>query len=338
MISMNLPNLSIITVALNCEKILDTCYSKIAEQEYPRDKIELLLVDGGSTDRTRDIAKKWKARVIDGGYRENQEARRYIGFINAKNEILAYIDSDNFILDKQWLKKMVQPFLEDAGIVATQTLRYGYDKKQSLMNRYFALFGFNDPVAYYLGKADRLPWFEEKWNLLGEVVYETDEYYRIRFKPDLCPTIGCNGFLVRKGAFEKLNSKPEEFLHIDVNYDLIKMGMTDYGIVKTDIVHATADTFIRSIKKRMVYMKVHHQQMERNRRYKIFNSSNWKDIKNLLKFIICACTLVEPCYRSLRGFVKIKDIAWFVHPFACIGFVFGYGYSSLMYFIQKGKQ
>ena len=300
----------------------------------------MLLIDGGSTDKTKEVARNFGAEIIDGGYKDNQEARRYVGFLNAKNEILVYIDSDNLIPEKNWLKRMARPFMEDVEIVATQTLRYGYDKKQTLMNRYFALFGVNDPVAFYLGKADRLPWFEKRWNLLGDIVYEADGYYKVKFNSDSFPTIGCNGFLVKKKAFEKLQYRPEDFLHIDVNYDLIRMGFNCYGIVKTAIVHATADTFVKSIKKRMRYMQIYYQQIETSRRYKVFDSTKRKDVLNLIKSIIFACTFFKPFYDSIKGYLKIKDIAWFIHPFACIGFVFGYGYSCLLnfYYTMRRKE
>lgn len=336
---MSLPSLSIITVALNCEQILEECYSRIAEQDYSENKVEILLIDGGSTDKTKEVARKFGAKVIDGGYRDNQEARRYVGFLNAKNEILVYIDSDNLLPEKNWLRKMVRPFMEDDEIVATQTLRYAYDKRQTLMNRYFALFGINDPVAFYLGNADRLPWFEERWNLLGDIIYETDAYYKIKFNPDSFPTIGCNGFLVKKSAFEKLQCRPEDFLHIDVNCDLIRMGLNCYGIVKTTIIHVTANTFAKSIKKRMRYMQTHHQQLRTHRRYKVFDSKKRKDVINLTKFLLFSCTFFKPFYDSIKGYLKVEDSAWFLHPFVCIGFVFAYGYSSLLHFCnRKGRK
>lgn len=324
----NWPSISIITVGLNCENILDKCYSSIAEQDYPKEKIEMILVDGGSTDKTKEIAAKYKVRIIDGGYKDNQEARRYVGFLHAKNDLLAYIDSDNFLPERNWLKKMVVPFLEDKEIVAAQPLRYHYDRTQSLMNRYFSLFGVNDPVAFYLGKADRLPWFQLKWNLLGEVENETGVYYKVRFSADLLPTVGCNGFFVRKSVFDKLDCKAENFFHIDVNLDLIKKGLDCFGIVKTTIIHATAETLRTAIKKRMLYMQVHHQKLNLYRRYKVFDSKERKDVLNLFKYIFFTCTLIRPFYDSIRGFLKIRDVAWFVHPFICVGFLFGYGYAT----------
>jgi len=332
-----LPTLSIITVARNCEDILGACYSRIADQDYPKERIEMLLVDGGSTDRTKEIAGEFGARIVDGGYPDNQEARRYVGFLRAQNEILVYIDSDNLLPGNSWLREMVVPFSEDSEIVATQTLRYGYDRGQTLMNRYFALFGINDPVAFYLGKADRLPWSEKRWNLSGQVVNETDRYYKVRFCSDDFPTVGCNGFLVKKSAFEKLQCSPEDFFHIDVNYDLTKMGFNNYGIVKTSIVHATGDTFIQSIRKRMKYKEIHHEQLGASRRYKVFDSAKRKDVINLMKFVLFSCTFFKPFYDSVKGYLKKPDVAWFIHPFACLGFTFGYGYSSLAHFYHRGK-
>lgn len=333
----DLPKISIITVSLNCEKILAECYSRISIQDYPKDKIEILLIDGGSTDKTKEIAVAYGAKVINGGYRDNQEARRFIGFLHARNEILAYIDADNLLPEKNWLKKMVQPFLMDPEIIATQPLRYGYDSKQTIMNRYFALFGVNDPVAYYLGKADRLPCDKDTWNLLGDIIYETSDYYKICFRLDAFPTIGCNGFLVKRNVLEKLKLSPDNFFHIDVNYDLIAMGMNKYGIVKTDIIHVTSDSLFKSISKRLKYMQMHHQILKEKRRYKVFDRAKRKDVLNLIKFILFSCTIIKPVYDSIKGYRKIKDIAWFIHPLACIGFVFAYGYSTVPFFLKKKK-
>ena len=329
---MNWPSISIVTVGLNCEKILNECYLSIAGQDYPKEKIEMLLVDGGSTDKTREVAAKYEARVIDGGYKDNQEARRYIGFQHAKNNILVYIDSDNVLPESFWLKKMVRPFIEDNQIIATQTLRYHYNRNHSAMNRYFALFGMNDPVAFYLGKADRLPWFQEGWNLLGKIIEDKEDYYKIRFSSHALPTIGCNGFLVRKSVFEKLSCTPDEFFHIDVNVALIEKGLACYGIVKNSISHITSDTFVNSVKKRIQYMKVHSRKLKENRRYKVFDAGNKADIFNLVKFVFFTIFFIRPIYDSLRGYVKIRDKAWFLHPLFCWGIMFGYGYAFFQHF------
>lgn len=224
---------------------------------------------------------------------------------------------------------MVLPFIEDQSIVASQTLRYGYNKSHSLMNRYFALFGFNDPVVYALGKTDRLAWFNENWNLLGKVVENKEKYYVVEFKAEALPTIGCNGFLIKKKYFDEVCSDAEQFFHIDVNYDIIKKNHNRYAIVKNDIYHITSDTFFKSITKRIKYMSVHRNKMAGNRRYKVFDSSNKNDVIRLLGFIFLSLTLIKPVIDSIRGYLKVRDVAWFIHPAICIGFLFSYGYATL---------
>lgn len=331
-----LPTISVITVSLNCEKNLEECYKRIRAQDYPQEKIELILVDGGSTDGTKEVAEDFSAKIIEGGFRDNQEARRFIGFKYARKEILVYLDSDNFLPDKNWLRKMVEPFI-DGEINATQTLRYAHNRNHKVMNRYFSLFGVNDPAVLYLHKADRIPYYGNIRDLSAAIVEEKAGYYKVRFTPEGLPTIGCNGFLVRRKLFEKLTCAPEQFFHIDVNLDLIKMGFNTYGIVKTDIEHLTNETLIRSILKRLRYMKTHHSNLSFYRRYKVFNIRSQKDIKNLLKFIFFSLTFIKPLFDSMKGYRKINDPAWFIHPAACFLFMCAYGLSVFLIFANNKK-
>ena len=55
-----LPRVSFIMPTLNVEALLDNVLSSIARQTYPRDRYEILLADAHSTDRTREIAKKYR--------------------------------------------------------------------------------------------------------------------------------------------------------------------------------------------------------------------------------------------------------------------------------------
>ena len=140
---------------------------------------------------------------------------------------------------------------------------------------------------------------------------------------------------MRKCVFDKLSCTPEEFFHIDVNVDLIEKGLDCYGIVKNSISHITSDTFLNSIKKRIKYMKVHSQELKAKRRYKVFDAANKTDILNLVKFMVFTVFLIRPVYDSLRGYVKIRDKAWFLHPLFCLGIMFGYGYVFFLNFFGK---
>jgi glycosyltransferase involved in cell wall biosynthesis len=319
----DLPSISVIIPTYNCSEMLSHCLRSITTQDYPTDKIEILVIDGGSEDNTIDVARAYNAKVIHAQQeRENPEGRKAIGLQKSDNDILLYIDSDNILPHSKWLKKMLSPFLENREVVATQPLRYHHEPSYSLLNRYFALLGVSDPVVYYFNKRDKLSWAEEKWNLVGQA-RDMGYYYLVRFDPRNVPTLGANGFLIRKESLLRARCMPHEFFHIDVNQDLINLGLNTYGIVKDDVVHLTGASIASSISKRVTYMRYYHNLM--NRRYKIYEPTNGQDKLKLGQFVLFSITLLRPAMDSVRGYKKLPDIAWFLHPVFCILVVLAYG-------------
>ena len=228
---MSLPTVSIIMPTLNSERTLEECLSSIRMQDYPQDKIEILIIDGGSTDKTKEISLKYNCRFIEGGYKNNQEPRKAIGLHNATGEIVSYIDSDNILPDKNWFKQMIQPFIDDDKIVGTQNIRYGIKKGFSLFNRYCALVGVNDPLVLYLHKNEKLSRTDDKWKLT-DILYDKGDYFVVNFNQDNMPTIGGNGFFIKRDIQLKSICKPDEFFHIDVVMDVVRMGYTRFAMIR----------------------------------------------------------------------------------------------------------
>lgn len=56
---MNVHNVSIICPVFNEERFIERCILSILEQDYPKDCLEVLFIDGRSTDSTRDIIEKY---------------------------------------------------------------------------------------------------------------------------------------------------------------------------------------------------------------------------------------------------------------------------------------
>ncbi len=50
-----------------------------------------------------------------------------------------------------------------------------------------------------------------------------------------------------------------------------------------------------------------------------------QDKVGLIKFVIYSLTFVKPMYDSVRGYLKVRDVAWFLHPFICLSFLIVYG-------------
>ena len=70
---------SIIMPTLNSEKTIEHALKSIREQEYDQELIEILVVDGGSSDCTLSIAQKYNAKILH-NKKKLPEIAKEIGF------------------------------------------------------------------------------------------------------------------------------------------------------------------------------------------------------------------------------------------------------------------
>src|SRR6187549_1214219 len=102
------PFVSIIIPAKNEERLLRGCIRSLHQLDYPKDKIEIIIVDGLSTDNTARVAIEMGAKVIS-NVKQTVSPGRNIGFENAKGDLIAFTDAD-CIVDKNWLASSVKYF------------------------------------------------------------------------------------------------------------------------------------------------------------------------------------------------------------------------------------
>lgn len=323
-----LPTISIVIATFNSKRTLKMCLESVRKQEYDKKLIEIIIVDGGSSDSTLKIAKNYKTKIINvPNDKQSAEYNKGVGVNRAKNEILLLLDHDNILPHKLWLNKMVQPFIRDKKIVGVEPLRFFYDRRMSALDRYFSLIGGPDPVAYYFGKNSHLSWSFDKYNLAGEAKDKGD-YYLVKFNRDKIPALGGNGAAVkRKVLLKYAKADPEHFFHIDVHVDLIKKGYNKYGIFKDSIAHYTNNKFFPFLKRRRYFIEKYHFEDQSKRRYSIYDSK--RDKMSLIGFIIYSSTLIFPTIDAIRGFIKLPDLAWFIHPIMCLGILAVYGITTV---------
>lgn len=96
---MQQPKLSIIIPLYNAEKYLSTCLDSIIAADIER--LELLLIDDGSTDRSGDLCQEYEIKYPYFRYirQENlgPSAARNRGLQEANGEYIAFFDSDDYV-------------------------------------------------------------------------------------------------------------------------------------------------------------------------------------------------------------------------------------------------
>lgn len=92
-----LPFVSIIIACRNEEKFINRCLNSIIANDYPKEKLEVLVVDGMSEDRTREILKKYQKRYSFIKFLDNPKkitpSALNIGIKNSKGEIIIRVGS-----------------------------------------------------------------------------------------------------------------------------------------------------------------------------------------------------------------------------------------------------
>jgi len=105
------PNTSVIIPCRNEEKFIGKCLDSIIAQDYPKDKLEVLIVDGMSEDETRKISEKYIGqypfiKILDNPKKITPCALN-IGIKNAKGEIIIRMDA-HAIYEKDYISKCIK--------------------------------------------------------------------------------------------------------------------------------------------------------------------------------------------------------------------------------------
>lgn len=106
------PTVSVIVPAKNEESVIQRTINSILDSDYPEDKLEVIVIDDGSTDNTAAEILKLKSPRINFIKNERNLGKRISlgkGFMKSTGEIIMCVDSDSFV-EKDAIALMMQPF------------------------------------------------------------------------------------------------------------------------------------------------------------------------------------------------------------------------------------
>jgi glycosyltransferase involved in cell wall biosynthesis len=108
------PRISIITPSLNQGKFIRQTIESVLSQDYLA--IEYIVMDGGSTDSTIHILKKYESRLTWVSKKDKGQADAInMGMKKATGDILCYLNSDDYFLPGT-LSKIVSLFMQYPGV------------------------------------------------------------------------------------------------------------------------------------------------------------------------------------------------------------------------------
>jgi len=109
----NLPSVSIIIPCRNEEKYIEKCLDSLIAQDFPKEKMEVLVIDGMSEDRTREIISNLKSQISNPPIRLIDNLKKFtnfalnLGIKEAKGEILMLIGA-HAGYEKDYVSKCVR--------------------------------------------------------------------------------------------------------------------------------------------------------------------------------------------------------------------------------------
>ena len=299
----SLPKVSFVICTLNCRDYTIRCLKSMRAQNYPQDKIEIIVVDSYSTDGTIEAAESLGARVIltkKGGNAEGKGGPKAIGCEATTGEVIITVDSDNALVGPEWLNNMLHPLLTNpaVNVVISRMLVCPEDP---LINQYCSLIGTDSFAAYCSMDAQlslqHLPLTDQG---RYETYNNTADHFMI-----------CGGYYLtmRRSTIESVGGFTRD---ADTIFTLAREGRALVAIPKDTYIHHLITTgFWSFIKKKVKWSHYYftHPDPDRTRQWAQAPS----DRRRFLWQVIRTLILIPTLWETLVMLRKDGRRAWWLH-------------------------
>lgn len=111
------PFVTIINPIRNAARTIEKCLETLVDLDYPKNKLEFIFADGGSTDSTLEIIKEWQQRYAQIILTEVENCKspgqaRNAALKIARGEYILFTDGDCAVR-RDWVNKILEPFFKD---------------------------------------------------------------------------------------------------------------------------------------------------------------------------------------------------------------------------------
>jgi glycosyltransferase involved in cell wall biosynthesis len=319
------PTVSYVLGIYNADRTLVECLDSIFMQDYPKSEYEVIVIDGGSKDKTLSILKDYSQRysnlrILHNPHKlsEGRGMSKDMGVMAAKGDFLVFLDHDNILLEKHWLKTMLRPFEEDSSMMATQSF-LDYQKGDTNFLKYVNAIGIEDPFAV-------------PHSLVAQVVLHPHKFKTVKNAyavHDLSTNHilfgGANGCIFRKEVFEITGHYTRD---VDVFARMADCHMRVAVPFGVHVYHKTSNDMLSFLKKKGIYF---YRFIDGEYSTKSFKWAGAGFLQNIRFFLQVAynLSLVGPGILALNQFLKKGEFFWLLHPFYTFFMTLEYGIITL---------
>jgi len=155
-VDMNWPFVTVIMPALNEEELVEKSIDSIFASNYPQDKLEVICINDGSSDRTLykmlQAKRKYEDKLKVISFRRNLGKRRalYVGLKKSRGEVIVTVDTDSKI-GRSAIRNAILPLIKDERTGAVAGRVAVLNEKENFLTRMLAIrysISFNFGRAY----------------------------------------------------------------------------------------------------------------------------------------------------------------------------------------------
>jgi len=251
------PWITVVIATYNSSRFLTSLSESLKRQEAPDacGSMEILAVDGGSTDGTRDLASALGFSVIHNPS-GHAIAAKHIGLIAAKSRLVCFLDHDELFTSDSALRTRFELFNRYTNLRAMISAGYRFTAEDSTSNMYASEFG--DPVSmqsYRCPNNDQFRIAALSRRLMTEVIHEDSVLFRAASEthPILCEMAAGSGVVdvdYYKQVFPEIVAEENSVPHL--YYLLGRDGAVDLiGVVRGDAIsHDSVDSW-KTVRKKI---------------------------------------------------------------------------------------
>jgi glycosyltransferase involved in cell wall biosynthesis len=138
----DLPIVSVIIPVYNAEKNISPLIESLLDLDYPKELLEIIIVDNNSSDRSKEIVKKYPVKLLGEKNIQSSYAARNKGLRNSKGVVLAFTDADCIVKDS-WLKKGIECLQNGGGDIIIGEVEPQIDHELNIFEKYDIITSFN---------------------------------------------------------------------------------------------------------------------------------------------------------------------------------------------------